>query len=83
MKQRKVDANHDLSLDGLVEFILNDVDLESYSKELATKAQEGKNVEERAVEEAEEERDEEDAAEDAEEEEEAAEEADDQAENKY
>jgi hypothetical protein len=68
MKLRKVVANHDFSLDDLVESILNDVDLEDYAKELASKAQEGNNVEERAVEETKEE---------------AAEEADDEAENKY
>jgi hypothetical protein len=78
MKLRKVVANHDFSLDDLVESILNDVDLEDCAKELASKAQEGNNVEERAVEETEEETDD-----DAEDEEEAAEEADDEAENKY
>jgi hypothetical protein len=78
MKLRKVVANHDFSLDDLVESILNDVDLEDYAKELSSKAQEGNNVEERAVEETEEETDD-----DAEDEEEAAEEADDEAENKY
>ena len=83
MKLRKVVANHDFSLDDLVESILNDVDLEDYAKELASRAQEGNDVEERAVEEAEEERDEEEAAEDVEEEEETAEDADDRAENKY
>jgi hypothetical protein len=82
MKLRKVVANHDFSLDDLVESILNDVDLENYAKELASKAQEGNNVEERAVEETKEEAAEE-AGDDAEDEEEAAEEADDEAENKY
>jgi len=82
MKLRKVVANHDFSLDDLVESILNDVDLENYAKELASKAQEGNNVKERAVEETKEEAAEE-AGDDAEDEEEAAEEADDEAENKY
>jgi hypothetical protein len=82
MKLRKVVANHDFSLDDLVESILNDVDLENYAKELASKAQEDNNVEERAVEETKEEAAEE-AGDDAEDEEEAAEEADDEAENKY
>ncbi|MCJ7770031.1 hypothetical protein MUP37_00465 [Candidatus Bathyarchaeota archaeon] len=59
MKLRKVVANHDFSLDDLVESILNDVDLEDYAKGLASKAQKGNNVEERAVEETKEEADDE------------------------
>jgi len=83
MRLRRIVANRDFSVDDLVESILNDVDLEEYAKDLAAKAREGINMEERAVEEAEEERDEEEAEEEEEEEETEAEDADDRAENKY
>ena len=83
MRLRRIVANRDFSIDDLVESILNDVDLEDYAKELAAKARESINTEEREVQETEEKRDEEEAAEEADEEETEAEEADDRAENRY